>query len=199
MSPVLQSLDRRSNLNSSPGVLLRSPSPACSLCSGPRDGFFEKKQNANRDLGVCFVAQSSYDFSEGERTIPDGNCSQNTLQRITLSSTVSKECKIKPSSSSLLGLALISIMLFMDVSLSQLAIIPGDGIGPEIMAVGKDVLEECGKLEGLSFSYTEAPIGGQAIDLTGSPLPEESLTICRASDACLMSSIGGYMRPRTWM
>ena len=73
----------------------------------------------------------------------------------------------------------------------QIAIIPGDGIGPEIMKVGKAVLDKAGALEGLTFEYTDAPIGGQAIDLTGVPLPDSSVAICKASDACLMSSIGG--------
>lgn len=74
----------------------------------------------------------------------------------------------------------------------KIAIIPGDGIGPEIMAVGKEVMEAAGKMHDLTFSYTEAPVGGQAIDLTGHPLPEESLKICQAADSCLMSAIGGY-------
>jgi len=74
----------------------------------------------------------------------------------------------------------------------KIAIIPGDGIGPEIMDVGKAVLEEAGKSEGLVFEYEEAPVGGQAIDLTGVPLPAESLKICQGADACLMSAIGGY-------
>lgn len=74
----------------------------------------------------------------------------------------------------------------------KIAIIPGDGIGPEIMAVGKAVMEEAGKMHGLTFKYTDAPIGGQAIDLTGHPMPEESLKICQAADSCLMSAIGGY-------
>jgi hypothetical protein len=73
----------------------------------------------------------------------------------------------------------------------KIAIIPGDGIGPEIMAVGKAVMEEAGKMHGLTFKYTDAPIGGQAIDLTGHPMPEESLKICQAADSCLMSAIGG--------
>eukprot|EP00959_Pyramimonas_sp_CCMP1952_P471126 9497899-Pyramimonas_sp.AAC.1 len=59
------------------------------------------------------------------------------------------------------------------------------------MLVGKAVLEAAGKKHGLTFKYTEAPVGGHAIDLTGVPLPEESLKICQAADSCLMSAIGG--------
>ena len=77
----------------------------------------------------------------------------------------------------------------------QVAIIPGDGIGPEIMAVGKAVMEQACKSEDVTFTYTDAPVGGQAIDLTGVPLPEESLKICQAADACLMSAIGGCESP----
>ena len=73
----------------------------------------------------------------------------------------------------------------------KIAVLPGDGIGPEIMAVALDVLTAAGKLEGEEFEYTEALIGGAAIDATGDPYPDETLQTCKASDAVLLSAIGG--------
>ncbi|NJN75019.1 MAG: 3-isopropylmalate dehydrogenase [Synechococcaceae cyanobacterium RL_1_2] len=74
----------------------------------------------------------------------------------------------------------------------KLTLLPGDGIGPEIMAVALDILQVIGKQYDLSFDYTEAPIGGAAIDATGEPLPQETLDICKGSDAVLLAAIGGY-------
>ncbi|MBE9061874.1 3-isopropylmalate dehydrogenase [cf. Phormidesmis sp. LEGE 11477] len=74
----------------------------------------------------------------------------------------------------------------------QITLLPGDGIGPEIMAVAVNVLKQIGEQEGIKFDFTEAPIGGVAIDTTGVPLPKDTLSICRQSDAVLLASIGGY-------
>jgi 3-isopropylmalate dehydrogenase len=74
----------------------------------------------------------------------------------------------------------------------RITLLPGDGIGPEIMAVAVDVLKELGSQEGLSFEFEEALIGGAAIDATGTPLPEETLKICKGSDSVLLAAIGGY-------
>lgn len=74
----------------------------------------------------------------------------------------------------------------------RITLLPGDGIGPEIMAVAVSVLKQVGEQQGISFDFTEALVGGAAIDATGSPLPEETLEICRQSDAVLLASIGGY-------
>lgn len=74
----------------------------------------------------------------------------------------------------------------------QITLLPGDGIGPEIMAVAVNVLNQVGSQAGIEFSFTEAPIGGTAIDATGVPLPAETLSACRQSDAVLLASIGGY-------
>jgi 3-isopropylmalate dehydrogenase len=74
----------------------------------------------------------------------------------------------------------------------KLTLLPGDGIGPEIMAVALDILQVIGKQYDLSFDFTEAPIGGAAIDATGEPLPQETLEICKGSDAVLLAAIGGY-------
>ena len=73
----------------------------------------------------------------------------------------------------------------------KIAVLPGDGIGPEISKVAVSTLEAAGQLEQVDFQFTEAHIGGAAIDATGSPLPEDTLEICRASDAVLLAAIGG--------
>ena len=74
----------------------------------------------------------------------------------------------------------------------RITLLPGDGIGPEIMAVAVDVLNVVGKKFDIQFEFTEALIGGAAIDATGEPLPAASLDICRNSDAVLLAAIGGY-------
>lgn len=74
----------------------------------------------------------------------------------------------------------------------RITLLPGDGIGPEIMAVAVDVLKVIGKQQDLQFEFQEALIGGAAIDATGGPLPEETLDRCRQSDAVLLAAIGGY-------
>lgn len=71
-------------------------------------------------------------------------------------------------------------------------LLPGDGIGPEIMGVTIQVLKHIGNQFNLEFDFQEALIGGAAIDATGEPLPEATLKACRESDAVLLAAIGGY-------
>lgn len=73
----------------------------------------------------------------------------------------------------------------------RIAVLPGDGIGPEIVPEAIRVLETAGRQAGLSFSFTEAPVGGAAIDRCGEPLPPETLALCQASDAILLGAVGG--------
>lgn len=73
----------------------------------------------------------------------------------------------------------------------KICVLPGDGIGPEIIAEGIKVLDAVGKKYDTTFEYTEALIGGCAIDATGNPLPQETLDIANASDAVLLASVGG--------
>lgn len=73
----------------------------------------------------------------------------------------------------------------------QICTLPGDGIGPEIIAEGKKVLAAVGERFGITFTCTDALIGGAAIDGVGSPLPAETLEAARASDAVLLASVGG--------
>ncbi|MEG0876820.1 MAG: 3-isopropylmalate dehydrogenase [Oscillospiraceae bacterium] len=72
-----------------------------------------------------------------------------------------------------------------------IAIIPGDGIGPEIMSEAVGVLEKTAAKFGHSFSFTTAPMGGAAIDSFGEPLPQSSLDTCLAADSVLLSAVGG--------
>ena len=72
-----------------------------------------------------------------------------------------------------------------------IAVIRGDGIGPEIVAQAIRVLDCVAEKFCHSFTYTEAPMGGNAIDQYGMPLPEESLQRCLASDSVLLGAVGG--------
>ncbi len=74
----------------------------------------------------------------------------------------------------------------------QITLLPGDGIGPEIMAVAVDILKVVGKQQDLTFEFNEALIGGAAIEAVGDPLPKQTLDACRQSDAVLLAAIGGY-------
>lgn len=69
--------------------------------------------------------------------------------------------------------------------------LPGDGIGPEIMAEGKKVLAAVGARFGVEFACKDALIGGAAIDACGDPLPAATLEAARASDAVLLAAVGG--------
>jgi 3-isopropylmalate dehydrogenase len=73
----------------------------------------------------------------------------------------------------------------------KIILLPGDGIGPEIVAAAAKVLEKVGKVCGHSFSFEEHLIGGIAIDKTGNPLPEATIEACRKSDAILLGAVGG--------
>jgi len=73
---------------------------------------------------------------------------------------------------------------------ARIAVLPGDGIGPEVAAQAVKVLKRVGEVHGHSFTFEEGLIGGAAIDQTGSPLPDEALTLCQASDAVLLAAVG---------
>ncbi len=73
----------------------------------------------------------------------------------------------------------------------KIAILPGDGIGPEIMEAALEVLKAIEKKYDVSFEFKEGLIGGAAIDATGEPLPEETLKIAKESDAVLLAAVGG--------
>ena len=72
----------------------------------------------------------------------------------------------------------------------RITLLPGDGIGPEITAVARSLLEAVSRRHGFELAFDEQPMGGAAIDATGVPLPESTLEACRHSDAVLLAAIG---------
>ena len=80
----------------------------------------------------------------------------------------------------------------------KIALIPGDGIGPEIVAEARKVLDKVCKKYSHKFSYTEVLLGGASIDAHGVPLTEEAIAQAKASDAVLMGSIGGDAKTSPW-
>ncbi len=72
----------------------------------------------------------------------------------------------------------------------RLVVVPGDGIGPEVVAGGRRVLEATGRLFGFGFEWTKVLIGGVAMDAYGVPMRDEDMALCAASDAIYFGSIG---------
>tara|TARA_B100002051_G_scaffold92975_1_gene88863 strand:+ start:842 stop:1915 length:1074 start_codon:yes stop_codon:yes gene_type:complete len=72
----------------------------------------------------------------------------------------------------------------------SVVLLPGDGIGPEITAVARQLLDAVSERHGFSLRFAEHLIGGSAIDATGEPLPASTLTACKAADAVLLAAIG---------
>lgn len=73
----------------------------------------------------------------------------------------------------------------------KITVLPGDGIGPDIIAEALKVLELIGEKYGHSFLFTEADLGGIAIDRHGEPLPQDTVDKCKNSDAVLLGAVGG--------
>lgn len=73
----------------------------------------------------------------------------------------------------------------------RIAVLRGDGVGPEVVGEGIKVLRQLATLYDLRFTLNEGLVGGAAIDATGDPLPEATLQLCRESDAVLFGSVGG--------
>jgi 3-isopropylmalate dehydrogenase len=75
--------------------------------------------------------------------------------------------------------------------MAAIALIPGDGIGPEVVAEARKVLTAVASAYGHDFAFTELLLGGAAIDAVGDPLPPETIAGARASDAVLLGAVGG--------
>lgn len=73
----------------------------------------------------------------------------------------------------------------------KIAVLPGDGIGPEVTAEAVRVLEAAAKRFGFTVEFAQGRIGGCAIDAAGTPLPDETVALCKASDAVLLGAVGG--------
>lgn len=80
----------------------------------------------------------------------------------------------------------------------KIALIPGDGIGPEIVKEAKKVLDKVCEKYHHTFTYSEVLLGGASIDVHGVPLTEEAIAQAKASDAVLMGSIGGDAKTSPW-
>ena len=74
----------------------------------------------------------------------------------------------------------------------KLAVIPGDGIGPDVVEQTLLVLDKVGEKFGHTFHYHKVLAGGCAIDATGGCLPQETIDVCKASDAVLLGAVGGW-------
>jgi 3-isopropylmalate dehydrogenase len=74
---------------------------------------------------------------------------------------------------------------------ARIAVLGGDGIGPEVTAEAVRVLQAVSAAFGHQFEFAEALVGGAAIDSSGSPLPPRTIDACRSSDAVLLGAVGG--------
>ena len=80
----------------------------------------------------------------------------------------------------------------------RIAVIPGDGIGPEIIGEAKKVLDRVGEVYGHTFHYEEVLMGGISIDTYGVPLTDEALETARKSDSVLLGAVGGNVGNSRW-
>ena len=79
----------------------------------------------------------------------------------------------------------------MTATTYRVALIPGDGVGPEVIAGAVGVLEQAGRAFGFGFEWQELTVGGAGIDAYGIPIRPEDLEACRAADAVLLGAVGG--------
>ena len=73
----------------------------------------------------------------------------------------------------------------------RIAVLPGDGVGPEVTAEAVKVMEAVGRRFGHAFDLSTAKVGGAAIDELGTPLPDETMALCQETDAVLFGAVGG--------
>lgn len=79
----------------------------------------------------------------------------------------------------------------MSEMVKTIAVLPGDGIGPEVVEQAVEVLKAVARRHGVTFLFKEGLVGGIAYDETGHPLPPETLALCRHADAILFGAVGG--------
>ena len=80
----------------------------------------------------------------------------------------------------------------------NVTLIPGDGIGPEIVAEAMKVLDAAGQKNGFALNYTKILMGGCSIDENGVPLTDEAVATAKASDAVLLGAVGGNVGNSRW-
>ena len=80
----------------------------------------------------------------------------------------------------------------------KIALIPGDGIGPEIVSEAKKVLDKVCEKYNHTFTYSEVLLGGASIDVHGVPLTDEAIAVAKASDAVLLGAVGGNVGNSKW-
>ena len=80
----------------------------------------------------------------------------------------------------------------------KIAVLAGDGIGPEIMRQGVDVLDAVAAKFGHEVSYEEALCGAAAIDKVGDPFPEQTFSTCKNADAVLFAAVGDPKFDKKW-
>ncbi|MBQ3968695.1 MAG: 3-isopropylmalate dehydrogenase, partial [Lachnospiraceae bacterium] len=80
----------------------------------------------------------------------------------------------------------------------KICLIPGDGIGPEIVREAVKVLDAAGERFGFKFDYTTILMGGCSIDKYGEPLTDEALAIAKSSDSVLLGAVGGNVGACSW-
>jgi 3-isopropylmalate dehydrogenase len=83
------------------------------------------------------------------------------------------------------------VYIILSMRKFRIAVLKGDGIGPEIVNATLGVLRKVEEIFGVGFEFEEGLIGGSAIDETGDPLPEETLKVCKEADAVLLGAVGG--------
>jgi len=80
----------------------------------------------------------------------------------------------------------------------KITLIPGDGIGPEIVREARRVLDRVGEVFGHTFEYQTVLMGGASIDVHGVPLTDEAIETCKASDSVLLGAVGGNVGQSSW-
>ncbi|KAK9981955.1 hypothetical protein SO802_035167 [Lithocarpus litseifolius] len=117
-----------------------------------------------------------------------------TMASLQLNNAIAKPFFVgmRPSSSNKNSVGRIRCAATTPSKRYTITLLPGDGIGPEVISVATNVLKLAASLEGIEFDFQEMPVGGAALDSTGLPLPAETLSAAKQSDAVLLGAIGGY-------
>ncbi|MEY3911676.1 MAG: hypothetical protein RLY37_1144, partial [Verrucomicrobiota bacterium] len=154
--------------------------------------------DAGGELGFGFVgeavAHAEGEFTDDERLGGHVGTSKGGQSRALLQTlATTRRYEIRHPLSSLLLALRTAVHLYSPLSPMHLkiAVLPGDYIGPEVMAVALPVLEAVLKKSGHTLAHSTHDVGGAGIDNHGKALPDSTLEACRAADAILFGSVGG--------